>query len=139
MCIRDRYNDTQDPVAIMSDYIEKNKTIAIDKNWPARFLLKLIDLGAGSKFVSAATLVDTVRMCKDEEEKEFMREASRLNDMAIERLAQLTNKGFTEKEMASKLAEIYQDLGAEGFSFDPIIAYGANAVSYTHLDVYKRQ
>ncbi|UFH65365.1 Xaa-Pro peptidase family protein [Clostridium cadaveris] len=126
------YNDTQDPVAIMADYIEKNKTIAIDKNWPARFLLKLIDLGAGSKFVSAATLVDTVRMCKDEEEKEFMREASRLNDMAIERLAQLTNKGFTEKEMASKLAEIYQDLGAEGFSFDPIIAYGANAADPHH-------
>ena len=36
------YNDTQEPVAIMADYIEKDKTIAIDKNWPAKFLLKLI-------------------------------------------------------------------------------------------------
>ena len=37
--------------------------------------------------------------------------------------------------------EIYLELGAEGHSFEPIIAYGDNAaaVSYTHLDVYKRQ
>lgn len=127
------YNDTQEPVEIIVKYVEKDKTIAIDKNWPAKFLLKLMDLGGGSKFISAASLVDTVRMCKDEEEKELMREASRINDKAVEKLKEYVNKGLTEKEMAQKLAEIYEELGVtEGFSFDPIIAYGANAADPHH-------
>lgn len=31
------FNDTKDGVQIISLYIDKNKTIGIDKNWSARF------------------------------------------------------------------------------------------------------
>lgn len=126
------YNDTEEPIGIMTKFIEKDKPIAIDKNWPAKFLIKLMDLGGGSSFHSAEALVDRVRMCKDEEEKEFMREASRLNDLAMEKLQCLVNKGYTEKEMGAKLEEIYEELGAEGFSFEPIIAYGPNGADPHH-------
>ena len=61
-----------------------------------------------------------------------MIEASRLNDLAVERLIKEVNKGYTEKELADKLLDIYHDLGSEGFSFYPICCYGANAADPHH-------
>ena len=121
------FNDTQDAIEVMSEYIEKDKTLGIDKNLPSRYLLKLMELGVGKDYKNASTLIDRIRMCKDEEEIKLMKEASRLNDIAVERLIELIPQGLTEKEMAQELGKIYSELGAEGFSFDPIIAYGANA------------
>ena len=111
---------------IISEYIEKEKTIGIDKNWPARFLLHLMELNTENKYVNASFIIDTLRMCKDEEEKDLMRNASNINDMAMEKLQNLLTQDLTEKEMAQRLASIYEELGADGFSFPPIIAYGAN-------------
>ena len=111
---------------IISEYIEKGKTIGIDKNWPARFLLHLMELNTENKYVNASFIIDTLRMCKDEEEKDLMRNASNINDMAMDKLQNLLTQDLTEKEMAQRLASIYEELGADGFSFPPIIAYGAN-------------
>ena len=56
-----------------------------------------------------------------------MRNASNINDMAMEKLQNLLTQDLTEKEMAQRLATIYEELaGGIGFSFPPIIAYGAN-------------
>ena len=120
------FDDTKDAVKIISEYIEKGKTIGVDKNWPARFLLRLMDLNPNSKYVNSSFIVDSLRMCKDEEEKDLMRNASRINDLAMDKLQKLLTKELSEKEMAQNLASIYEELGADGFSFHPIIAYGEN-------------
>lgn len=46
-----------------------------------------------------------------------MRNASNINDMAMEKLQNLLTQDLTEKEMAQRLASIYEELGADGFSF----------------------
>ncbi len=120
------FDDTKDAVKIISEYIEKEKTVGVDKNWPARFLLRLMDLNPNSKYVNSSFIVDSLRMCKDEEEKDLMRNASRINDLAMDKLQKLLTKELSEKEMAQNLASIYEELGADGFSFHPIIAYGEN-------------
>ena len=120
------FDDTKDGVFIISEYIEKGQTIGIDKNWPARFLLHLMELNTESKYVNASFIIDTLRMCKDEEEIKLMKNASSINDMAMDRLQKLLTQDFTEKEMANKLSAIYEELGADGFSFNPIVAYGKN-------------
>lgn len=120
------FDDTKDAVKIISEYIEKDKTIGIDKNWPSRFLLHLMDLIPESKYVNSSFIVDSLRMCKDEEERNLMRNASHINDLAMDKLQGLLVKELSEKEMAQNLANIYEELGADGFSFSPIIAYGAN-------------
>ncbi|MBZ2175579.1 Xaa-Pro peptidase family protein [Schnuerera sp. xch1] len=121
------FDDTQDAVEIISKHVEKDEVMGIDKNWPSRFLLRLMELGGGSKFVNSSFLIDQVRMCKDEEERELMREASRLNDKAVEKLIKVISSELSEKDLVQELNRIYDELGAEGFSFDPIIAFGANA------------
>ncbi|MDV3427368.1 MAG: aminopeptidase P family N-terminal domain-containing protein, partial [Bacillota bacterium] len=45
-----RFNDNQEPVSKLTEYVEKDKPIGIDKTWPSRFLLKLMELGGGSSF-----------------------------------------------------------------------------------------
>ena len=55
------FDDTKDGVLIISEYIEKGKTIGIDKNWPARFLLHLMELNTENKYVNASFIIDTLR------------------------------------------------------------------------------
>ena len=120
------FNDTQNPLELLASYINKNEKVGVDKSWPARFLLDLMELCEDTKFINASYIIDTLRMQKDEEEKDLMRKASKINDMAMDKLQQALLEDLTEKEMASKLSKIYEDLGADGFSFPPIVAYGAN-------------
>lgn len=127
------FDDVEDSVEILARYVEKEKKVGVDKIWPAKFLLRLMELEAGSAFVNASFVLDDIRQIKDADEICKMKEASRLNDMAVERLMPLVNQGMTEQELAEELQKIYLELGAEGYSFEPICAYGANAADPHHM------
>lgn len=127
------YNDVQDGVEILSQFVEKDKPIGIDKIWPARFLLRLQELGAGSKFMNGSMIVDYIRMIKDEKEQELMRESSRLNDIVMDKLIPWVGKGLTERQLNEKVREIYKEVGCEDVSFDPITAYAKGAADPHHV------
>ena len=126
------FNDTQDGVEVLSQYIEKTNKMGIDKDWPARFLLRLMELKGDSAFINGSAFLDRIRMCKDERERALMREVSRLNDLAIDQVIKLIPQKYSEKKVAQLLLGIYEKLGAQGISFEPIIAYGANAADSHH-------
>jgi Xaa-Pro dipeptidase len=126
------FNDTDDGVFLISKYVDKNLPVGIDKNWPAKFLLRLMELKGGSAFLNGSEILDRIRMRKDDREKDYMREASRLNDIAMGKLIKLISEKNTEKDMEKFLYDIYENLGADGFSFDPIIAYGINGSDPHH-------
>lgn len=75
------FNDTEDAIEIVANYIDKQVPMGIDKNWPSHFLLRLMDLKGGSSFVNGSNILDKIRACKDLDEINLMREASRLNDI----------------------------------------------------------
>ena len=62
------YDDIEDGVEILSKYVEKDKTMGIDKTWPSKFLIRLQELGGGSKFVNGSPIIDYIRMVKDEKD-----------------------------------------------------------------------
>ena len=78
-----------------------------------------------------SNMARTVR--DDQTKKELMRESSRLNDIAMERLVPWVAKGLTEKELNAKIREIYKELGCEDVSFDPITAYAKGAADPHHV------
>lgn len=127
------YNDIHQPVDILARYVEKDRILGIDKNWPSHFLLELMKLKGESTFVNTSGIIDRVRMCKDEREKELMRNASRLNDLAMGKMIKLIPQKYPEKKMGKILSDIWEELGAEGHSFDPIVGYGANAADPHHV------
>ena len=45
----------------------------------------------------------------------------------------LIHEGVTEVEVASHMLDIYLKLGASGYSFEPIVAFGKNAADPHHM------
>lgn len=126
------FDDTEDCVAVLASRVAQKGVLGVDKTWPAGFLLRLMEIRPQLTYRNGSGLLDRIRQIKTKEEQELMIEASRLNDLAVERLIGEVNKGYTEKELAEKLLEIYRSLGSEGFSFYPICCYGANAADPHH-------
>ena len=129
--------DTTDSIALLAEKLEKEEVLGIDKNWPSGFLIRLMETTGSAKVVNSSLLLDLIRSRKDEEEIQFMREASRLNDDAMTMLIDALHEDMTEKEMEDRLREIYDSLGAEGFSFTPIIAYGKNGANPHHENSHR--
>lgn len=127
------YNDIQDGVALLSEFVEKDQPMGIDKTWSAKFLLRLQELGGGSCYINASPIVDYVRMIKDEEEKNLMRISSQINDEVMDEVIQWAGKGMTEKELDAKVREIYASHGCEDVSFSPITAFAKNAADPHHV------
>ena len=125
------YRDGEPVISWLAQSLAPGKT-GIDKVWPSHFLLDLMAARQDLQPVNAAYLVDDLRAIKSPEEQELMREASALNDQATLALINLVADGLPESEMVSELAGIYQRLGCQGFSFEPIIAYGANGADPHH-------
>lgn len=126
------YNDTQDGVALVAKALIPGETVAVDKNWPARFLLRLQELHTG-KCVNSSSIVDGVRAIKTPEEQEKMRIASRLNDQVMDRIIHALPEDHTETELADLLLQYYLDAGCSGYSFEPITAFAGNAADPHHV------
>lgn len=126
------YSDTDPVMDYVKEHIDASAVLGVDKDLKARFLLPLMEGRKTEDFVNASLAVDLTRGIKDAEEQEKMRAASAVNDQAMERLYGLVKEGITEKEIADQLLGIYQELGAEEFSFSPIVSFGANAADPHH-------
>ncbi|MBG9983040.1 aminopeptidase P family protein [Aerococcaceae bacterium DSM 111020] len=125
------YNDGE---AILEKIAEKlyPGTSGIDKNWPAHFLLDLLQIEPQLQPLNNSYLIDDLRGIKSLEEQNIMREASRINDQAMARLIDLLPFNYSENELKQQLSNIYASLNQTGFSFDPIIAYGPNGADPHH-------
>jgi hypothetical protein len=86
-----------------------------------------------AEFKLGSYAVDHTRAIKDAREQELMRAASHINDLAMAEFKKLIHKGVTELEVASQMLGIYQRLGASGYSFEPIVAFGKNAADPHHM------
>lgn len=125
-------DDTDNIIALVASALSDCRTMGIDKNLAARWLLPLMDTLADCTFALGSDCVDDVRACKDEEEKELMREASRINDACIELLAAHLYEGISEKQAAAYLTELYAQRGCTP-SFELIVSFGANGADPHHV------
>lgn len=126
------FADTDDSMALLNRCIDHDAALGIDKNLPARFLLPLMKRGAAKEYIESSSCVDRVRSCKDEEERGLMREASRRNDLGMAEFVKNIRPGITERQLAASMEEIYRSLGADGYSFQPLVGFGKNAAIGHH-------
>ena len=126
------YNDKEDPIKYLLEVIDVNKTLGIDKGWPSGFLIRLLETNKNLKILNGSIITDEVRMIKDEKEIVLMKTISNINDLAINDVIKNIKAEKSEIQISKELAGIYEFHGAEGFSFDPLIAYGKNAAKPHH-------
>ncbi|BBE30948.1 proline dipeptidase [Tepiditoga spiralis] len=126
------YEDKENPIEIFSSHINKNKRLGIDKNWSAKFLIELMEK-INIKVFNSSKVIEGMRVIKDAEEINKMRLSSQINDKAMKEVQKLIPNMMTEKMVARAVSNILEKLGAEGNSFEPIIAYGENAGEPHHI------
>jgi Xaa-Pro dipeptidase len=128
------FDDTDDGPALIAPYLEKEKALGIDKNWPARFLLRLQELPVAREFRVGSICCDAVRAVKDAAEQQVMIESSRVNDECMREFAALAKPGVTEAGVAEQILNIYKAHGCSRPSFAPIVAFGADAADPHHVN-----
>lgn len=130
--VKKYYSDTDDVTQLVYPDIDHTKPLAVDKTMAAKFLLPLMEAKAAPAFLNGSLAVDLTRSVKDEQEKAALRKASLVNDAAMDEFKKLIHEGVTEREVADQMLAIYKKLGAAGYSFDPIVAFGDNAADPHH-------
>ena len=79
-----------------------------------------------NSLVEAETIINKLRVIKDEEEKQNIKKACEITDSCFQMLLKYIRPGMTEKQIARKIEEYYREY-SDGISFDPIVASGTNS------------
>ena len=106
---------------------ELTKELGIDTVMRSGFLMPLMERHAASEFFLGDFAVTAARTYKDAAEQELMRVSSAANDAVMADAIKLVHEGVTEREIADQMLGLYRKHGCEGFSFPPIVSFGANA------------
>jgi Xaa-Pro aminopeptidase len=81
---------------------------------------------AGVALVSTTGVVEALRAVKEPGELDAMRRAAAISDRVYEELGEQQFVGRTEAELAWWLEQAWHEAGADGPSFDAIVAFGEN-------------
>lgn len=117
------YSDAQDGVALLAE--ELTGTVAVDKTWPARFLLRLQQVKPQLN-LTVGTVIDEVKAIKTAEEQEKMIFASQKNDEVMAKVAGLIAVGKTEAQIRDEIDAVFHEIAGPN-SFDTIVAFGDHA------------
>lgn len=82
---------------------------------------------SGISLFPLAGQVERLRCVKREEEISALRESVRLNERVFQLVYNTIEPGMSEREVALALELTMRELGAEGPSFPPIVAFGTNS------------
>ncbi len=125
------YNDSADSIAVLASYLHK-KNILVDDNWTSGFLIRLMNTYPAD-YENASRIIVAMRQLKDEEEKAYMIQASRDNDYVMEQIKPYIKLGVSEKYLHDVLMKLFEERTHEKVSFEPIVAFGANAADPHHM------
>jgi Xaa-Pro aminopeptidase len=76
------------------------------------------------EFVSMGNLIENLRIIKDFDEINLIKEAVRISDKAFSHVLQYIKPGITEIEIAAEIEYFMKKQGASGSSFETIVASG---------------
>jgi Xaa-Pro aminopeptidase len=92
----------------------------------------------GVQFKPIGDLLEKVRMIKEPSEIRIIKKGVQITEEALKRFVKTIKVGQSEHEMEWKLLSIVRKLGADGFSFPPIIAFGKDTADVHHLKEHRR-
>ena len=89
--------------------------------------MALAEVFKGVEFVDAHQDISSLRLLKSSDEIAKLKKAIAISEAALEATLQQVKEGQTEKEIESILLNELFSHGADGLSFDPIVAAGDNS------------
>lgn len=88
---------------------------------------KLRELFPKTQWEATTRFVEEIAAVKDNSELRILRAAVELTDKVFDQLIPELKPGAVEREVAAKISFAYKILGADGDSFNPIVASGPNS------------
>ena len=128
--------DHQDPIQSLGNYLA-GANIGVDRWMRAEHLLKLQQTYPQFSWVDGSDIIEGIQTIKTKDEIEKMKEASRFNDIVMESIKKELRVGISEREVEEKLHHLFKEVGADGPSFNPIVAFGENGAN-PHAEVSNR-
>lgn len=125
------HSDSDNPVAQLAQDIRPGK-LGVDKDWPSRFLIGLMESRPDMTPVLGSAPVDEARMHKDAEEIAAMRSASRINDQVITQTIGAIRAGIREQELAAFVESLYAAHGADRSTEGQLVCFGPNGADPHH-------
>ncbi|MCH7712015.1 MAG: aminopeptidase P family protein [Chloroflexi bacterium] len=83
--------------------------------------------------VAASGLAEELRITKDKDELASLQKAIDASDQAMEAVCPTIREGMTEREVAWRMEMAMREFGADGLSFDTIVAAGPNGAMAHHM------
>ncbi|MGC8661538.1 MAG: M24 family metallopeptidase [Nitrososphaeria archaeon] len=126
------WNDWEDPYKILKERVGDGKKLLIEDTLAASALLRIQGSIKGV-FMPLSPYTAQMRAVKDQEEIEYLKTAARIVDRVFTDLTEKVNiAGLREIEVANIISEHIIKYGAEGVSFEPIVAYGRASADPHH-------
>lgn len=139
-----RYVEAVNTVLTIEDEILVNDKKNLTKDDYAALFMFCENVGFEEKFVTYAeykdllqryrvnlteteNIIEGQRIIKEEREIKYIEKACELTDKCFDHLKSFIKIGMTEKEIAFEIERFYRVNGADGVSFDPIVASGHNS------------
>ena len=86
------------------------------------------------KLLRAAPIMANLRMIKEPEEIELIKEAAKITRIGLDKILKFTKPGVKEYEIEAELIYEFTRNKGTGFSFEPIVASGKNACVLHYLE-----
>lgn len=83
--------------------------------------------------VAASGIAEEHRVHKDLDEMALLQKAIDASDSAMEAVCPIIEEGMTEKEVAWRMEKAMREFGADGISFETIVASGPNGAMAHHM------
>lgn len=80
-----------------------------------------------NQLVETEEIIEKQRQIKDEEEISYIKKACEITDGCFSHITKYIKKGMTEKQIANEIERYFKENGADGLSFDTIVASGKNS------------
>ena len=103
-----------------------------DADLSVRTLRSLEQAFSGIELVPVGDDVERLRWVKDAQELELIQAAQDATDQAFEDILEKLAVGLSERQVAQELEHAMRRAGADGLSFDTIVAFGENAAEPHH-------
>lgn len=101
-------------------------TVAVNDGIRAVDLLDLARALPETKFINGHHVVEAMRLIKMPGEMDLLRQGARIADAALEALLPFIRPGVREGDLSRRLEELLVEKGADGLSFQTIVASGPN-------------
>mgnify|MGYP000047012001 CR=1 FL=1 len=120
----------------------KVRRLAVEKSKEGKFLRDLRKAFKRARrrvlFIDLSNVLRDMRAVKSEEEVKLIEESAKIAIAAFEDAVEQLREGASEAEIANRLEYAIRERGAEGPSFDSIVAFGEHTYNAHHVPTSRR-